>query len=135
MSALSYLLSMVAPMVKVPSVLSTLAGTFSVAGWVTLDLLPVELSGKSSMGVQHSEMVRFLEALLDVLPGFWLFFCLAGAVVAYAAVGIAAVEVIAPSVPRLPHGHQFEQQAQLAGATRVPPTGICLHQQTRSSSG
>src|SRR3989337_1718708 len=67
MSALSYLLSRVELMVKVPSVPSSLAGTFLVAGAVALDFLPAEHFSKSSMGGQHSEEVRFPEFLLEVL--------------------------------------------------------------------
>ena len=63
MSALSYLSSRVALMVKVPSLPSSFAGTFLVAGGAALDflLLPVELSGTSSTGAQHSEEVRLPE--------------------------------------------------------------------------
>ena len=54
-SALSYLLSRVELMVKAPPMPSSLTGTFLVSGGAALDflLLPVELSGTSSMGVQH----------------------------------------------------------------------------------
>ena len=76
MSALSYLLSRVALMVKVPS---SFAGTFFIAGGVALDLLPAEPSGKSSTGAQHSEEACFLEFSLNVLSGFFLFFFFAGA--------------------------------------------------------
>ena len=50
-------------MVKVPPVPSSLAGTFLVSSGAALDflLLPVELSGTSSMGAQHSEEVRLPE--------------------------------------------------------------------------
>ena len=63
MSALSYLLSRVELMVKVPPVPSSLAGTFLVSGGAALDflLLPVELSGTSSTGAQHSEEARLPE--------------------------------------------------------------------------
>src|SRR3990170_9001200 len=47
-SALFYLLSRVALMVKVPSVPSSITGTFLVVGEVALDFLPAEHSGKSS---------------------------------------------------------------------------------------
>jgi hypothetical protein len=70
MSALSYLLSRVAPMVKVPLVPSSLASTFFVAGGVALDLLPEELFGKYSTGAHRSEEVRFPKVSLDVLSGF-----------------------------------------------------------------
>src|SRR3990170_4666385 len=70
MSALSYLLSREALTVKVPPVPSSFADTFLVAGGVVLDLLAVELSGMSSTGAQHSEEVRFPEALSEVLPSF-----------------------------------------------------------------
>ena len=60
-------------MVKVPPVPSSLAGTFLVSGGAALDflLLPAELSGTSSMGVQHSEEVRLPECVLEVLTGFF----------------------------------------------------------------
>ena len=60
-------------MVKVPPVPSSLAGTFLVSGGAALDflLLPVELSGTSSTGAQHSEEVRLPECVLEVLPVFF----------------------------------------------------------------
>jgi hypothetical protein len=62
-SVLSYFLSRVELMVKVPPVPSSLAGTFLVAGGAALDflLLPVELSGTSLTAAQHSEEVRLPE--------------------------------------------------------------------------
>src|SRR4051812_21558754 len=62
-SALSYLLSRVKLIVKAPPVSSFLTDTFLVSGGATLDflLLPVELSGTSSMGAQHSEEARLPE--------------------------------------------------------------------------
>src|SRR6187401_2381994 len=59
-SALSYLLSSVALMVKVPPVPSSLVDTFLVAGGAAIPLLhlPVELDGASSTAAQHSEEVR-----------------------------------------------------------------------------
>ena len=73
MSALSYLSSRVELTVKVPPVPSSLAGTFLVSGGAALDflLLPVELSGTSSTGAQHSEEVRLPECVLEVLPVFF----------------------------------------------------------------
>src|SRR3954470_12654154 len=54
-SALSYLLSSVALMVKVPPVPSSLADTFLVAGGAAIPFLhlPVELDGTSSTAAQH----------------------------------------------------------------------------------
>ena len=79
MSALSYLLSRVELMVKAPPVPSSSTYTLLVSGGATLDflLLPVELSGTSSMVAQHSEEVRLpewvQEVLLEgVLPAFFL---------------------------------------------------------------
>ena len=59
-STLSYLLSRVVLMVKAPPVPSSFTDTFLVSGGAALDflLLPVELSGTSSMGAQHSGEVR-----------------------------------------------------------------------------
>src|SRR3954463_13311793 len=61
MSTLSYLLSRVELMAKAPPVPSSLTDTFLVSGGAALNflLLPVELSGTSSMVAQHSEEVRF----------------------------------------------------------------------------
>ena len=72
-SALSYLQSRVELIVKPPPVLSSLTDTFLVSGGAALDflLLPVELSGTSSTGAQHSKEVRLLELLLEVLPVFF----------------------------------------------------------------
>ena len=60
MSALSYLGSRVALMVKVPPVSSSLADTFLVSGRAAIVFLhlPVELDGASSTVAQHSEEVR-----------------------------------------------------------------------------
>ena len=79
MSALSYLLSREALMVKVPSVPSSLASNFLVTGEVASGFLPVEHSGKSSTGVHHSEEVHFLESSLEVLSDLLLSLFLAGA--------------------------------------------------------
>ena len=59
MSALSYLGSRVALMVKVPPVPSSLADTFLVSGGAAIVFLhlPVELDGASSTVAQHSEEV------------------------------------------------------------------------------
>ena len=72
-SAPSYLLSRVELMVKAPPVSSSLMDTFLVSGDAALDflLLPVELSGTSSTGAQHSEEVRLPEWVREVLPGFF----------------------------------------------------------------
>src|SRR3990170_5025638 len=68
MSVLSYLSSRVELMVKVPPIPSSLTGTFLVSGGAALDFLflPVELSGTSSIGAQHSEEVH----LPEFAPGF-----------------------------------------------------------------
>src|SRR3954466_568512 len=98
-SALSYLGSRVALMVKVPPVPSSLAGTFLVAGGAAvvflclpagLDgasstaaqrseearlpgsvFLPVELDGTSSTAAQHSEEARLPEWAPEHLPDFF----------------------------------------------------------------
>ena len=71
MSALSYLLSRVELIVKAPPAPSSLTGTFLVSGGAAFDflLLPVELSGTSSMATQHSEEARLLEWVQEALPG------------------------------------------------------------------
>src|SRR3954467_1559495 len=63
MSAPSYLLSRVEPMVKAPPVPSSLTGTFLVCGGSALGLLllSIELSRTSSTVAQHPEEVRLLE--------------------------------------------------------------------------
>src|SRR5215216_3964452 len=66
-SVLSYLSSRVALIVKVPSTPASPAGTFFTCGAETLDLLLLELSGKSSTGATHSEEVRFPDSLLASL--------------------------------------------------------------------
>ena len=70
---LSYLGSRVALMVKVPPMPSSLADTLLVSGGAALFflLLLAELSGTSSMGVQHSKEVRLPEWVREVLPGFF----------------------------------------------------------------
>ena len=70
MSALSSLLSRVELIVKAPPVPSSLTGTFLVSGGAALDflLLPVELSGTSSMGALHSEETRLPEWVPEVWP-------------------------------------------------------------------
>ena len=57
-------------MVKAPPMPSSLTDTFLVSGGAALDffILPVELSGTSSTGAQHSEEVRLLEWVQEVLP-------------------------------------------------------------------
>src|SRR6187401_1022306 len=69
-SALSYLLSGVALMVKVPPVPSSLADTFLVAGGAAIPFLhlPVDLDGASSTAAQHSEEVRLPEWAPELLP-------------------------------------------------------------------
>ena len=73
MSALSYLGSRVALMVKVPPVPSSLADTFLVFGGAAIVFLhlPVELDGASSTVAHHSEEVRLPEWVREVLPGFF----------------------------------------------------------------
>src|SRR3954465_13489732 len=75
MSALSYLGSRVALMVKVPPVPSSLAGTFLVAGGAAIVFLhlPVELDGASSTVAQHSEEVRLPEWASELLPDLVFF--------------------------------------------------------------
>ena len=60
MSSPSYLLSREELIVKAPPVSSSLTDTLLVSGGATLDflLLPVELSGMSMAGAQHSKEVR-----------------------------------------------------------------------------
>src|SRR3954464_791258 len=74
-SALSYLGSRVALMVKVPPVPPSLADTFLVAGGAAIVFLhlPVELDGASSTVAQHSEEVRLPEWAPEHLPGLVLF--------------------------------------------------------------
>src|SRR3990170_4432657 len=72
-SALSYLLSRVELIVKAPPVPSSLTSTFLVSGGAALNflLLPVELSGMSSTGTQHSEEVHLPEWVREALPVFF----------------------------------------------------------------
>ena len=60
-------------MVKDPPVPSSLMDSFLVSSGAALDflLMPVELSGTSSMGAQHSEEVRLPEWVREVLPVFF----------------------------------------------------------------
>ena len=76
MSALSYLGSSVALMVKVPPVPSSLADTFLVSGGATIVFLhlPVELDGASSTVAQHSEEVRLPEWASELLSPYLVFF-------------------------------------------------------------
>ena len=76
MSALSYLGSRVALMVKVPPVPSSLADTFFVSGGAAIVFLqlPVELDGASSTAAQHSKEVRLLEWASELLPDLVFFF-------------------------------------------------------------
>src|SRR6187399_3038235 len=76
MSALSYLGSRVAPMVKVPPVPSSLADTFLVSGGAAIVFLhlSVELDGTSSTVAQHSEEVRLPEWAPEPLPDLVLVF-------------------------------------------------------------
>src|SRR3954469_15405858 len=75
-SALSYLGSRVALMVKVPPVPSSLADTFLVAGGAAIAFLhlPVELHGASSTVAQHSEEVRLPEWASEILRDLVFFF-------------------------------------------------------------
>src|SRR4051812_40982092 len=70
-SALSYLGSRVAPMVKVPPVPSSLVGTFLVAGGaaVVFLCLPAGLDGASSTAAQRSEEARLPEGAPEHSPG------------------------------------------------------------------
>src|SRR3954471_7823630 len=72
----SYLGPRVALMVKVPPVLSSLAGTFLVAGGAAIVFLhlPVELDGASSTVAQHSEEVGLPELASELLPDLVFFF-------------------------------------------------------------
>ena len=90
MSALSYLGSSVALMVKVPLVPSSLADTFLVVGGAAIAFLhlPVELDGTSSTAAQHSEEVRLPEWAPELLPDFVFF--LPGASAASALLSAAA---------------------------------------------
>ena len=54
-------------MVKVPSKPASLAGTFFTCGVVTLVLLLLQLSSKSSIGATHAEGACFLDSLLASL--------------------------------------------------------------------
>ena len=75
-SALSYLGSSVALMVKVPPVPSSLAATFLVSGEAVFAFLhlPVELDGASSTVAQHSEEVRLPEWASELLLPDLVFF-------------------------------------------------------------
>src|SRR3954466_10899482 len=75
-SALSYLGSRVALMVKVSPVPSSLADTFLLAGGAAIVFLhlPVELDGASSTVAQHSEEVRLPEWASELLPDLVFFF-------------------------------------------------------------
>src|SRR3954467_15988118 len=75
-SALSYLGSRVALMVKAPPVPSSLADTFLVTGAAAIAFLhlPVELDGASSTVAQHSEEVRLPEWASELLPDLVFFF-------------------------------------------------------------
>src|SRR3954469_13493804 len=74
MSALSYLGSRVALMVKVPPVPSSLAGTFLVAGGAAVVFLCLSagLDGASSTVAQHSEEARLPEWAPERSPGLVL---------------------------------------------------------------
>ena len=76
MSALSYLGSRVAPMVKVPPVPSSLVDTFLVSGGAAIVFLhlPVELDGASSTAAQHSEEVHLPEWASELLQDLVFFF-------------------------------------------------------------
>src|SRR3954468_18741744 len=75
-SALSYLWSSVALMVKVPPVSSSLAGTFLVAGGAAIVFLhlPVELDGASLTVARHSKEARLPEWASELLPDLVFFF-------------------------------------------------------------
>ena len=76
MSALSYLGSRAAPMVKVLPVPSSLEDTFLVSGGAAIVFLhlPVELDGASSTAAQHFEEVRLPEWASELLPDLVFFF-------------------------------------------------------------
>ena len=76
MSALSYLGSRVALMVKVPPAPSSFADTFFVSGGAAIVFLhvPVELDGASSTAAQHSEEMRLPEWASELLPDLVFFF-------------------------------------------------------------
>src|SRR3954463_10598898 len=92
MSALSYLGSRVALMVKVPPVPSSLVDTFLVAGGAAIVFLhlPVELDGASSTVAQHSEEVRLPEWAPEHLPDLVLVFFPPGASAASVSFSAAA---------------------------------------------
>ena len=92
MSALSYLSSRVALMVKVSPMPSSLVDTFFVAGGAALFFLhlPVELSGASSTAAQHSEEVRLPEWVQELPPDFFFFPPGASAASAFPAAAAAA---------------------------------------------
>ena len=75
MSALSYLGSRMALMMKVPPVPSSLADTFLVSGGATIVFLRllVELDGASSTVAQHSEEVHLPEWASELLPDLVFF--------------------------------------------------------------
>ena len=81
MSALSYLGSRVASMVKVPPVPSSLVDTFLVSGGAAIVFLHllVELDGASSMAAQHFEEVRLPEWASELLLPYLAFFFPPGA--------------------------------------------------------
>src|SRR3989337_2344967 len=98
-SALSYLLSRVELMVKAPPVPSSLTATFLVSGGAALDflLLPVETSGTSSTGAQHSEEALLPEWVQEVLLGeVLLVFCPPRA----SAAGASALAAVAATASR-----------------------------------
>src|SRR3954465_12973315 len=70
-SAPSYVGPRVAPMVKVPPVPSSWAGTFLVAGGaaVVFSCSPAGLDGTSSTAAQHSEEARLPEWVPEHSPG------------------------------------------------------------------
>ena len=92
MSALSYLGSRVALMVKVPPVPSSLADTFLVSGGAAIVFLhlPVELDGASSTVAQHSEEVRLPEWASELLLPDLVFFFPPGASAASDLCSVAA---------------------------------------------
>ena len=116
MSALSYLLSRVALMVKVPPVPSSFADTFLVAGGAAIPflLLPVELDGTSSTAAQHSEEVRLPEWAPEHLPDLVLVFFPPGASAASVSFSAAAA------------ASRYILSAQISASFLLPGTEMTL---------
>src|SRR3990170_3460486 len=99
MSALSYLSSRVELIVNVPSAPTSPTGTFFTVGAATLDLLLVELSGKSSTGAAHSGEVRFPDSLpVSLLAFLPCLFSLAGIAAFAASVATASRYILSTHI-------------------------------------